>query len=94
MGDHVKIEVTNQQSGESEWMPLLVDNSDDERQLVFRQLDSEPVVVTDMKRGQQLAVSYQQVRDRNNPTHQLFCAAAFTQLGRGEDQVEIQTKNT
>ena len=94
MGDHVKIEVTDQQSGESEWMWLLVDNSDDERQLVFGQLDSEPVVATDMKRGQHLAVSYQQVRDRNNPTHQLFRAGAFPQLGRGEDQVEIQAKNT
>ena len=46
----------------------LVDNSDDERQLVFGQLDSEPVVATDMKRGQHLAVSYQQVRDHRKPS--------------------------
>jgi hypothetical protein len=50
-GDHVKIEVTNEQSGESEWMWLLVDDSNDERQLVFGQLDSEPVVATENKRG-------------------------------------------
>ena len=50
-GDHVKIEVTDEQSSESEWIWLLVESSDDEQQLVFDQLDSEPVVVTDMKRG-------------------------------------------
>ena len=62
-GDHVKIEVTNEQSRESEWMWLLVDNSDDERRIVFGQLDSEPIVTIDMKRGQSFAVSYDKVRD-------------------------------
>jgi hypothetical protein len=62
-GDHVKFEVKDERSGEVEWIWLLVDHSDDEQQLVFGQLDSEPVVATDMKRGQPLAVSYQQVRD-------------------------------
>jgi len=62
-GDHVKIEVIHEQSEESEWMWLLVDRSDDEQRLVFGQLDSEPVVAVDMKRGQLLAVSYDQVRD-------------------------------
>ncbi len=56
--DHFKIEVTNEQSGESEWTWLLVDDSNDERQLVFGQLDSEPIVATDMKRGQRLAGSF------------------------------------
>jgi hypothetical protein len=51
-GDHVKFEVKDEQSGEVEWIWLLVDRSDDEQQLVFGQLDSEPVVATDMKRGQ------------------------------------------
>ncbi len=63
-GDHVKFEVTHELSGDSEWIWLLVDDSNDEQQVVFGQLDSEPVVATDMKRGQHLAVSYQQVRDR------------------------------
>ena len=62
-GDHVKIEITNEQSAETEWMWLLVDRSDDEQRIVFGQLDSEPVVASDMKRGQWLAVSYNQVRD-------------------------------
>jgi uncharacterized protein YegJ (DUF2314 family) len=62
-GDHVKIEVINEHSGESEWMWLLVDNSDDERQIVFGRLDSEPVAATDMQAGQSLAVSYDRIRE-------------------------------
>jgi hypothetical protein len=57
-GDHVKFEVKDEQSGEVEWIWLLVDRSDDEQQVVFGQLDSEPVVATDMKRGQ-LARSFE-----------------------------------
>lgn len=62
-GDHVKFEVVHEGSGESEWMWLLVDTSDDEREFVFGKLDSQPVVVTDMKVGQGLAVSYDKIRD-------------------------------
>lgn len=62
-GDHVKIEVTDELSGDSEWMWLLVDHSDDEQQLVFGQLDSEPIVATDIRERQFLAVSYERVRD-------------------------------
>jgi len=62
-GDHVKIEITDEQAGVSEWVWLLVDHSDDGRQLVFGQLDSEPAVATGMHKGQSLAVSYERVRD-------------------------------
>ncbi len=62
-GEHVKIEVKDDRSGESEWMWLLVDHSDDQRQLVFGSLDQEPVVNTDMRLGQELAVSYDKIRD-------------------------------
>jgi uncharacterized protein YegJ (DUF2314 family) len=62
-GDHVKIEVVNDRSGESEWMWLLVERCDDAKRLVFGQLDSEPVVITDMRLGQELAVSYDNVRE-------------------------------
>ncbi|MFZ0914518.1 MAG: DUF2314 domain-containing protein [Candidatus Korobacteraceae bacterium] len=63
-GDHVKIEVVDDKSGEREWMWLLVDHSDDSRRLVFGQLDSEPVAITDMRLGQELAVSYDNIRER------------------------------
>ena len=62
-GDFVKIEVTAKGSGDVEWLWLPADRSDDSQQLVFGQLDSEPVVATDMKRGSSLAVSYRQIRD-------------------------------
>jgi hypothetical protein len=62
-GDHVKIEVRNEGSGESEWMWLFVESSDDEQELVFGKLDSQPIVNTDMKLGQELAVSYNNVKD-------------------------------
>ena len=66
-GDHVKIEVKDEQFGVGEWMWMLVDYSDDEQRIVFGRLDNEPVVNTDIKLGQQLAVSYDNVRD-----HQRF----------------------
>ena len=66
-GDHVKIEVADDRFGASEWMWMLVDYSDDEQRIVFGRLDNEPVVNTDIKLGQQLAVSFDNVRD-----HQRF----------------------
>jgi hypothetical protein len=44
-------------------MWLLVDHSDDEQRIVFGALDSEPVVARDTRRGQELAVSYDLVRE-------------------------------
>lgn len=61
-GDHVKIEVKDEASPIGEWMWMLVEDSDDERQLVFGRLDNEPVANPDMVLGQQLAVSYDKVR--------------------------------
>ena len=63
-GDHVKIEVRDEQfGGIGEWMWLLVESSDDEKQLVFGHLDNEPVANRDMKLGQQLAVNYDNIRE-------------------------------
>jgi uncharacterized protein YegJ (DUF2314 family) len=62
-GDHVKIEVVHEESGESEWMWLLVEQCDDVERVVFGQLDSDPIVITDMHLGQELAVSYDNVRE-------------------------------
>ena len=61
-GDHVKIEVVND-SGESEWMWLRVEESDDNQQLVFGSLDQEPIANDDMFVGQRLAASYDKIRD-------------------------------
>jgi hypothetical protein len=62
-GDHVKIEVEDKLFGASEWMRMLVESSDDEQRLVFGNLDNEPIGNTDMRLGQQLAVSYDKVRE-------------------------------
>jgi uncharacterized protein DUF2314 len=62
-GDHVKVEFANDHSGESEWMWLQVDYSDDENRLVFGRLDSQAVVNTDLRVGQELAVSCDKIRD-------------------------------
>jgi uncharacterized protein YegJ (DUF2314 family) len=62
-GDFVKVEIRDEASGESEWLWVLVDDSDDERRLVFGKLDNEPIVLTDMRLGMELAVSYDNIRD-------------------------------
>lgn len=65
-GDHVKVEFADTRSGESEWMWVEVDHCDDENRLVFGRLDSEPVVNTGLKVGQELAISYDKMQDHQS----------------------------
>jgi hypothetical protein len=65
-GDHVKIEVVNEATHQSEWVWLLVEECDDAQRVVFGTLDSQPAVNTDMHLGQELAVSYDKVRDHRS----------------------------
>ena len=67
-GDFVKVEVRDEASGESEWLWVLVDDSDDKKRLVFGKLDNEPIVNTDMRLGMELAVSYDNIRDHRTAT--------------------------
>jgi uncharacterized protein YegJ (DUF2314 family) len=60
-GDSVKIEVRDETKNESEWMWLLVENSDDKQRIVFGKLDNEPIVNTNMRLGMELAVSYDNI---------------------------------
>ena len=62
-GDHVKVEFSGLLGMESEWMWIEVSDSDDERRILFGKLDSQPVVQTKLKVGQELAVSYDKVRE-------------------------------
>lgn len=62
-GDHVKVEFADGFSGENEWMWVEVDHSDDENRLVFGTLDSQPILNADLNVGQELAGSYDQIRD-------------------------------
>ena len=62
-GDHVKVEIGNESLGKSEWIWSEVDHCDDSLRLVFGRLDSHPVATTALKLGQELAVSYDNIRD-------------------------------
>lgn len=62
-GDHVKVEFADERSGQSEWMWVKVEHWDDEQRLVFGRLDNQPIVNTELKVGQELAVSYDNIRD-------------------------------
>lgn len=66
-GDHVKVEFKDDSSGESEWMWVQVDHCDDDRQLVFGRLDSQPVLHTNLRLGQELAISYSKIREHRRP---------------------------
>lgn len=71
-GDHIKFEIKDEKTGESEWMWLKVDYCDDSKRVVFGWLDSEPVVFSsDLKLGQHLVVSYDNIREHRR-------SAAFT----------------
>ena len=67
VGDFLKVEVRDEQSGDSEWMWLRVENDDPERRVVFGVLDSEPIVNRALRLGMQLAVSYDNVREHRTP---------------------------
>jgi uncharacterized protein YegJ (DUF2314 family) len=61
-GDHVKVEIADERLGECEWIWIEVDHCDDGLRLVFGRLDSQPVTTTGLKLGQELAVSYDNIR--------------------------------
>ncbi len=64
-GDYIKAEFRNDQTGESEWMWVRIDSCDDEKKVVFGELDSVPVLDHEGKLGlgSQLAVSYDNIRE-------------------------------
>jgi uncharacterized protein YegJ (DUF2314 family) len=66
-GDYVKVEFKDEASGESEWMWVRVSRADDANRLVFGTLDNEPIVMTDLRLGMELAVSYDNIREHMKP---------------------------
>jgi uncharacterized protein YegJ (DUF2314 family) len=67
LGDYLKVEFRDEQSGESEWMWVRVQSDDPARRVVFGTLDTEPIVMTDLRLGIELAVSYDNIRDHRTP---------------------------
>lgn len=67
-GDYVKVEFTDGVEGESEWMWVCVETSDDEKRLVFGRLDNVPVVHAEkLGLGSEIAVSYDRIREHRKP---------------------------
>jgi hypothetical protein len=62
-GDYVKVEFRDDSTGESEWMWVKVEHADDEKEVVFGQLDNEPILNKGLRRGMELAVSYEKIRE-------------------------------
>ena len=68
-GDYVKFEIKDDKTGGAEWMWLRIDYCDEPNKMVFGWLDSQPVVLTpDIKLGQHLAVSYDNIREHRKAT--------------------------
>jgi len=68
-GDYVKVEFPADSPGlPGEWMWVRVHHCDEERQILFGTLDNEPVVnPQDLQLGQELAISYGQIREHRKP---------------------------
>ena len=66
-GDYLKVEFQDEQAGESEWMWVRVSADDPAHRVAFGVLDSEPLAMTDLHLGQELAVSYDNIRDHRTP---------------------------
>ena len=64
-GDYIKVEFSDETTGIGEWMWLRIESCDDEKEIVFGQLDSEPVVNYEgkLRLGSQLAVSFKNIRE-------------------------------
>jgi uncharacterized protein YegJ (DUF2314 family) len=62
-GDYVKAEFKDDATGQSEWMWVRVDHADDGSRIIFGMLDNEPVTVSGLRLGMELAVSYDNVRE-------------------------------
>ena len=63
IGDFVKAEFKDDSGGESEWMWIMVHSSDDEKRVVFGRLDNEPIIFKRLRLGQEIAVSYDLIRE-------------------------------
>jgi uncharacterized protein YegJ (DUF2314 family) len=62
-GDYVKAEFRDDRTDESEWMWIKVDRADDAARVVFGRLDNEPLINTDLRLGEEIAVSYDLIRE-------------------------------
>jgi len=62
-GDCVKFECAETDAGYCEWLWMIVDFCNDDTSVIFGRLDSVPIVITQLRLGQGIAVSFENVRD-------------------------------
>ncbi len=69
-GDCVKVEFADESTGVGEWMWMRVTRCDDQRQLVFGTLDSEPLndYGGQIGVGSELAIGFSQIREHRRAT--------------------------
>lgn len=67
-GDYIKAVFADEKSGESEWMWVKVHRADENLRVVFGELDNEPIVLTDLRLGTELAVSFDNIREHMKPS--------------------------
>ena len=69
-GDYIKVEFPDEVTGIGEWMWVRVEACDDERQMVFGNLDNEPVndYQGKLRVGSPLAIRFSQIREHRKPT--------------------------
>ena len=69
-GDYVKAEFSDEATGVGEWMWIRVLHCDDEKKLVFGELDNEPVnnYGDKIELGSELAIAYSKIREHRKPT--------------------------
>ena len=67
-GDYGKVKFADENGGESEWMWVRVGYCAEENRGLFGRLDSRPVVLASKLRlGQEVAVSFANVREHRKP---------------------------
>lgn len=68
-GDYVKVEFPDAATGIGEWMWVRVVRCDNEREIVFGTLDSEPIGDYEgkLRLNSELAIKYSQIRDHKKP---------------------------
>ena len=66
VGDYIKAEFKDDRTGESEWLWVRVQSSDDQLRVVFGELDNEPITLQGLRLGMLLAVSYDNIREHRS----------------------------
>ncbi len=69
-GDYIKVEFHDEVTGIGEWMWVRVELCDYARELVFGNLDNEPIndYHGELTSGSQVAVHFSQIREHRKPT--------------------------